>query len=361
MEKGGNKNAERCEKRSAGYIHNLTPTKRCASGDVSYRFSLQDSESSQTSVLGFGGSCHKKLTEYMESQSPVKMRLKYNPNYKTCVLNENSNVETGKNVDFDYTPSTEDPFIPVSRTVTVDVLNSLCADDQTYYSAIGKLFIGDQPAKIIPNGSVVKEDVFLADKSGKIELHLWAGQFEQLIDSYVYSITHLKARKYKGVLYMTASPFSIFTVSSEEIDVCKEMISFSNEDKITIIEFIDVGEIERFASCRKCKKKVTGIIPGKKIVKCITCKATKRVSDLVQNIYINVTAMVNEVEQMFTITYDVLQSMIPIAENDDDEDIAAKLLELDNITLIYCPKTKFVIGIENALQTEDIGVENTSD
>ena len=77
----------------------MTPTKKTATSDVSYRFMLQESDISRTSVLGFGGACYEKLKGHIESRCPVKLKSKWNDKYETLILNENSGIERGKNVD----------------------------------------------------------------------------------------------------------------------------------------------------------------------------------------------------------------------------------------------------------------------
>ena len=112
-----------------------------------------------------------------------------------------------------------------------------------YYTTLAKLFIGIAPAKINPSRGSVKEDIYLAEHTGKMELHEWEGQFEDLIDGQVYSVSHLKVRKYIGVVFMTSTPFSQFIKSNDEIDMPKESASFSVQEKFLIEQFNEVYDI----------------------------------------------------------------------------------------------------------------------
>ena len=92
------------------------------------------------------------------------------------IVNEHSDIENDQGcVRFKYKESAEDPFVPISKVVDVRALQSLSPDDKSYYSTVGKVFIGNAPPKETVNGSLVKEDIFIADNSGKIEFHVWKG------------------------------------------------------------------------------------------------------------------------------------------------------------------------------------------
>jgi len=324
------------------YVQQLTPTKKTSNGNKTFRFLLQ-SETEVTPVLGFGEEIHKTLGNYMNSKSPIKLDLNYNDNYGKFMVNEYTKVLPSTSVDFPYKEELKPHFSSNSEPVSVKQCCNVEPPSGNFFTITGKLIVGPAPPKSIREFKI-KEDLYIIDNSGKIDIHIWYPLYENLIDNQVYSITHLVHKHFAGTSYMSTTRNSQITISETKIATPPNIsTSFNFIREIALPHFDDVIKIDNNVQC-SCGKKIDYVDASKGVIKCPSCKRFKRTSDLVKSTVVQVSVKIDEKDVNVTIQSSVVRKMIDCTTTDEEE-IAFKLLSMKDIKMKYDEKSKTFIDI----------------
>ena len=232
--------------------------------------------------------------------------------------------------------------------------------DASYYTVHGKVFVGPAQPKKTNCGLYIKEDLIIKDESGEIALHVWEPLYNDLSDKETYTLTHTRLRKYLGNWYISTSSSSKLS-QSESLNISDDTVDFSTTTT-TVIEKIEaVGLVDRFVSCNKCKKKITNIEPGAKLVKCLNCKTTKRIGDVKRGMIIPIIILHDAKELKLLAPENALDTVVPI---DDEDAMIEKLMELENVTITFNKKSHFVskisVSIEENLHGEQLDEDDTA-
>ena len=219
-------------------------------------------------------------------------------------------------------------------------------DDPSYYTITGTLFFGPDPPKTLPGSSksnvrVVKEDVWIKDLTGQIEIRLWEPLLSVLKDKGTYQLSHIKLKKFQSSTYCTTSPYTIHQSAEPRIDVRKDA-AVTNDVSVKITEFDSFGEVVCQLSCLSCCKTVDMPEIGKKTVKCSHCKTTAWVEKLLKKIVVEINILLEDEKVKLYVYTDVLSEVLQKlgkSLNEDDDDIIDMLLELKNITILYNRQT----------------------
>ena len=115
-----------------------------------------------------------------------------------------------------------------------------------------------------------------------------------------------------------------------------------------IDEFTSVTDIERFYECIACKKKII-LTEHSDIVKCTNdaCKAITKSKKL----KVNATVKVCVADQWLTMFSNTLGKLVDVNSMSDD-DIASKLILLENIKVTFDEEKSIIIDIDKVEKDE---------
>ena len=309
----------------SGYITYLSPTKPCRGG-LQYEIKLQDGENSCTQVRGFGQDSYSKMQGYHFSKKPVRVELFKNAGYDKPSFNARCkirdavfqevpwkyNAEVGESSKWSDKGSEE-------RDIKTIIQNN---NFDTYYTVKGRVRMGSGPVKVRDNGSKLKEDITLFDKTGHLPITLWNELWEQMDTGDTVSLTHVKLRSFREKLYLTSSPSSVATKveNTDEIPEVPETFEDTNVKTVDVIEF-EVGLVSSYSCCKMCQKKVSDSDIRAYSYTCKPCHRNHPIDRLVSTYLLPVTIMVDGVHTPLTLSQDVGERDLEVSSSDELVDV----------------------------------------
>lgn len=92
----------------------------------------------------------------------------------------------------------EDPFDQPSMMSSLKALNNASPDNTKFFTVQGKIFLGPASPKTLKKNKVVKENIFLADTTGTITIHIREPVLNDVTDRCSYELIHNRLRKFMG-------------------------------------------------------------------------------------------------------------------------------------------------------------------
>ena len=338
---------------AAGFISCVSPKKPCANGSCQYKITMQDGENSSINIQGFGDDSFSKISNFAKSKSPVKVSLFQNPGYNSLVFNERSNLLPAKfyEVPFQYKDmgsAASQPSESVqSLPVDIAAIQNIQPNDVYYYTISGKLELGSNATKQV-NGTHMKDDNLIFDKTENIRISLWEPLLSEVVAKQMYEISHLKLRNRGGVNYLTTSPKSTIKIMPDDPNIkIPEDITFDSFlASLKVSEVQDVGLKHKYSCCNVCNKKVHDSEIRVKSFTCNSCRKSYRILKLGRNIMVSITVLDDNGNPIsLTIPKEVLTKVLGEVK---EEEIDDELLDLTDITIEYSKETKLVSKIEKS-------------
>lgn len=138
---------------------------------------------------------------------------------------------------------------------SVKSLNSAPPDNAKFFTVQGKIFLGPASPKTLKKNKVVKENIFLADTTGTITIHIREPVLNNVTDRCSYELMHNCLRKFMGQMFLTTSSTKLTKVN-DLADVSEEHVFSSGMITLKVNRFEEIGDVNTFLSCNKLKKKI---------------------------------------------------------------------------------------------------------
>lgn len=266
-----------------GLLASLSPVKPSRYFDAE----LTDGES-LIRLVGFDKSKQRQLQPFSDYELPVTL--------KDCVIQKNKYSGNLEIVIKPYTKIEEshvnfevkDLKTAGSESISLCQLNEM--DEHQRVRVQVMVVKVHEPQKA---GSKKKQDVLVADSSGRAVITLWEADINSLHEKKSYQLSRLEVREYKGKKHLS------FPAASRSIDKisCIENIqlefSSSDEDEEHVLHTVTVlatKELEAVYHCVNCNKNMDLSQPASQVVTCETCHSTQKVPDPRQTVKLLIDA-----------------------------------------------------------------------
>ena len=136
--------------------------------------------------------------------------------------------------------------------------------DFTLISIIGKVHIRSEQSEVkVQERSVMKLDCKIADNTSAIKLTLWGKNIPLVQEGQVYEIVNARVHSYQGEKYLSSNFDTIITIATESdaqnmrvVSPLMEDEESISEDTITVNRIGGVQEIQRYAVCNSCRRRL---------------------------------------------------------------------------------------------------------
>ena len=237
-----------------------------------------------------------------------------------------------------------------AKDVTLKEIPILIRSQKVSESGIIK--IGDKPPKEVTkrDGSkrLVKEDCIVEDATGSSEINIWEDLIAKMKNGKAYKITNLAIKKYSGNTFLGATKETNVTESDVTLDEVKGPKLLSNhENEIVVEEFEFVDKINVFLKCqiKACNRKMPFSV-GASVFKCQACGTTQKKKRAEKGMSARLCVKIDDKELWLTALTEVIETLTSAASvstNATTDEIAAALLGLENTTIKYDTRSKFIL------------------
>ena len=335
-----------------GYITHVSPKRPCKNRQPMFDIKLQNSANTSRAVRGFGETQYDKMRDFYMSKSPVKMQVLHSPGYRVpsfsdrCLAEDATQEDVPFEVNTSATSLDDGERAKPSKEATVATVLKASPDDEEYFSLQGILTVGSESPKTRRDGKKVKDDIWMYDKTGKIQLSMWNDSWNEVKSGSTVLISHVKVRVFNSQKTGTTSPWSKITMLEDDltIEVPEDMPMSSNLVTTLILHFDDVGLVKKYSECSHCCQKIGDSDVRKIAFSCNTCQKNYHKRELRRVCAVPVSFKEDE---------NIVHLMVPKQVIDDftGEDLegdclADVLLESENVTLTYSKRDKLVTAMK---------------
>ena len=224
-------------------------------------------------LVGFDKTKRQELQSFCESNIPVTLTdcLIQKNKFKSClevVLKSHTKIE----------PSTSEFNVTDLRTVgsSTILLNQMHEfSDYQRVTVRVKVVKVHEPHKL--NIGKTKQDIVVADSTGKATVTLWEGDVGQLQENKSYKLNKLEVRSYQGKQYLSFPS----TASQDDISDIEDSIDIftSEEDDDDLIEEVTVCGIKALTTvyvCINCNRSIQPV--NEHMADCSACNTIQRLS-----------------------------------------------------------------------------------
>ena len=218
-------------------------------------------------IVGFDKVQRQMLHTYCNQKTPISLkncqiqRNKYHGKLEV-VLKGNTKIEQSS-IEFE---------IPDMRTIGSPLIPLCNLDEYEEYDKVtirAKVIKVKEPQRI--GTGKLKQDIVIADATGKCSLTLWEAYVNTLQLHKSYQLSRVTVKVFMGKHHLSI-PFTGSTV--EDISDIENLDSEDEEQYLSEVTIIGVQQLDTFYTCMNCKKHVepTTDIGGT----CSSCKTTQR-------------------------------------------------------------------------------------
>lgn len=229
-------------------------------------------------LVGFGRSKHEELQSYCESNIPVTLTdcLIQKNKYKSCleiILRSHTKIEPSTS-EFNVT----DLETAGSSTILLNQMHEF--SDYQRVTMNVKVMKVHEPSKL--SGGKTKQDIIVADSTGKATVTLWEDNIGRLQENISYKLNKLEVRSYQGKQYLSFPS----TASQDDISDIEDSIDvFTSEedDDNNLIEEVTVCGIKELTTvsvCINCNRNIQPV--NEPMTKCSAYNTIQRLSSTKQ-------------------------------------------------------------------------------
>lgn len=321
-----------------GYVHNISPIKRNKRNTLDYStFKLQLGEKLMQEALCYSPSKRAILAEKEASRIPVKItRYTKTADLTKVVVNDITQITAPNSFECSFQFSQD---LSQQKLTTLDKLHEGPEDNITVKCKVLKL----GPTKAVGQAKYHVLNATIADATGQIVLDVWNDIIPNLQENKVYTFTHLSVRYWNGIRKLTTTNNSLI---SETQDPALQNVTLQDinnpqqETTLKVPNIESIESIEKFKICCHCLKRIIQVTEN--IVNCDHCHHKMRTSTCATKLSVSFVVTHEDKKLYLTMRDDLLQQLLgPYnADTVDSNDIAEKLLFLDNITITYTNTNK---------------------
>ena len=167
-----------------------------------------------------------------------------------------------------------------------------------------------------------------------------------------YSIKNLSVKNFSGSALLGTTPDTTISKSDTVIQGVKGKDLLSDGEMTeTVPEFKYVDKLNIFTSCqiKACNKKMPYVL-NCKVITCPSCGTSQRFSSAKSGITARLCAEIDGKDIWFTVFNDVMQKLplkVSLTMRAKSHEITEALLGLENISLCYDTKSRFIKDIIN--------------
>ena len=170
------------------------------------------------------------------------------------VINKRTKIENVSECPFDHKA-------PSKRFTKISEIDDI--SDFTLVSIIGKVHIRSEQSEVkVQERSVMKLDCKIADDTSAIKLTLWGKNIPLVQEGQVYEIVNARVRSYQGEKYLSSNFDTIITIAksdAQNMRVVSQLMEDEesiSENTITVNRIGGVQEIQRYAVCNSCRRRL---------------------------------------------------------------------------------------------------------
>ena len=178
-------------------------------------------------------------------------------NDMAIVVNKRTKIESISECPFDHKA-------PLKRFIKISEIDDI--SDFTLVSIIGKVHIRSEQSEVkVQERSVMKLDCNIADDTSAIKLTLWGKNTSSVQEDQVYEIVHARVRTYQVEKYLSSNFDTIITTvksDARNMSVISQLMEDEesiSENTIIVNRIGGVQEIQRFAVCNSCRRKLSNL------------------------------------------------------------------------------------------------------
>ena len=321
-----------------GYVHNISPIKRNKRDTLDYStFKLQLGEKFMQEALCYSPSKRAILAEKEASRIPVKItRYTKTPDLTKVVVNDITQITAPNSFECSFQFAQD---LSQQKVTTLDKLHKGPEDNITVKCKVLKL----GPTKVVGQAKYHVVNATIADATDQIVLDVWNDIIPKLQESKVYTFTHLSVRYWNGIRKLTTTTNSLISETQDPAlqNINLQDIGNPQQDttlKVPNIESIE--SIEKFKICCHCSKRIIQVTEN--IVNCDHCHHKMCTSTCATKLSVSFVISREGKKLYLAMRDDLLQQLLGPYNADiiDSNDVAEKLLFLDNITITYTNSNK---------------------
>ena len=203
---------------------------------------------------------YNQVKQKDETQKSVRLsnyslkRSLHNSNDMAIVINKRTKIESISECPFDHKA-------PSKRFTKISEIDNI--SDFTLVSIIGKVHIRSEQSEVkVQERSVMKLDCNIVDDTSAIKLTLWSKNIPLGQEGQVYEIVNARVRSYQGDKYLSSNFDTIITIvksDAQNMRVVSQLMEdekSTSENTITVNGIGGVQEIQRYAVCNSCHRRL---------------------------------------------------------------------------------------------------------
>jgi len=341
-----------------GYIHDTSPVKPSRSNYTYFNFNFQTANGFCDGVC-FDKSLYNQVKQKDETQKSVRLsnyslkRSLHNSNDMAIVVNKRTKIESISECPFDHKA-------PLKRFLKISEIGDI--SDFTLVSIIGKVHIRSEQIEVkVQERSVMKLDCNIADDTSAIKLTLWGKNIPLVQEGQVYEIVNARVRTYQGEKYLSSNFDTIITTvksDAQNMRVVSQLMEDEesiSEDTIIVNRIGGVQEIQRYAVCNSCRRKLSNLQSDLSI--CDSC-GLSQIKTAADQTHFNVGVFIGgEHNVLLRVLQDQAESFIKLyneqaeewnkinVESPRNSEIIDAFLAVRDLKITFNPKSKLVTSI----------------
>ena len=341
-----------------GYIHDTSPVKPSRSNYTYFNFKFQTANGFCDGVC-FDKSLYNQVKQKDETQKSVRLsnyslkRSLHNSNDMAIVVNKRTKIESISECPFDHKA-------PLKRFIKISEIGDI--SDFTLVSIIGKVHIRSEQIEVkVQERSVMKLDCNIADDTSAIKLTLWGKNISLVQEGQVYEIVNARVRTYQGEKYLSSNFDTIITTvksDARNMRVVSQLMEDEesiSEDTIIVNRIGGVQEIQRYAVCNSCRRKLSNLQSDLSV--CDSC-GLSQIKTAADQTHFSVGVFIGgEHNVLLRVLQDQAESFIKLyneqaeewnkvnVESPRNSEIIDAFLAVRDLKITFNPKSKLVTSI----------------
>lgn len=341
-----------------GYIHETTKLKQSRNNYSYFNFKFQAHYGLCEGVC-FEKSLYKQILQKEEMQKSVRLtnyslkRSLQNSDQSVIVVNKRTKIENSPECSFEHVS----PPVIFKKIQEIKEL-----PDFSLVTFLAKAHIFTEVTEVnVQDRMLKKVEGKAGDETGAIKMTVWEKMIDVVKEGGTYQFSNARVRSFGGDKYISVGIDSVVSESSIRVSAVDNLMEEERlfpEKTVFASKIIGVQDIQRYALCRVCRKKLGELESD--ICVCEICGLNQLVAPSDKK-HVSVGICVDSDANVLKLMQDEFQILIKYFNKDKDasssldlsdcrdSDIIRALLSLRNIKLVYNTKTKVVRSVSSAM------------
>lgn len=342
----------------SGYLHETTPLKTSRNNFTYFNFKFQ-TQSGLCDGVCFEKSIYNQVKQKEETQKSVRLsnyslkRSLHDNSEMTIVINKRTKLENTFQCSFDH---------KAPQTIFRKIIEIKDISDFSLVSVVGKVHIRSEPCEVkVKEHSVMKLDCNVGDDTSAIKLTLWDKNISLVKEGEVYEIVNARVRSYQGEKYLSINSDSIISGAKSDAEKMTVVPEVMNDEQLISVDTIiinkigGVQEIQRYAVCSNCRRKLNNLQSD--ICVCDVCGLNQIVT-VTDQAHFSAAILIKELDNtILRVLQDEVKSFLKLYNEEaescntvdlvsaTDSQIIIALLSARDLKITYNTKTKLVASI----------------